>query len=346
MKKVFHLIRTGSYSGAENVVLNISDLLTEFDHFYVSPGGQIDDVMKDYPIKHVILEKFDFKHIKEAIEREKPEIVHCHDVSASIYGAVLSNYIHSYGGKVISHLHNNDPRMRKINLRSVLYKLASKKFDQVIVVSKSVIDEFVFKFPKNKTTIIPNIVNKLRILNMAQKDEIDKYDIGFVGRLVEQKNPIQFLKIVESVKSQIPDLRVFMIGDGYMKSVVSSKIIELKLTDTVELLGYKSNPYPYMKKAKLIVMPSKFEGFGLVAVEAMLLGTPVLATPVGGLGEIISYSELLVKNYEDFSQRAIEILDNDDILNEISAKVMQRVEKINNISYFKKALDTIYKETV
>lgn len=67
-----------------------------------------------------------------------------------------------------------------------------------------------------------------------------------------------------------------------------ARIEELGLVHVIRLYGFQKNPYIYLKQAKVMCMPSKWEGFGLAAVEALALGKPVIAAPVGGLNDIIN----------------------------------------------------------
>ena len=77
------------------------------------------------------------------------------------------------------------------------------------------------------------------------------------------------------------------MGDGSLKNKVINWIELYNVTDCIELRNFEKNPFPYFSKSKIIVMPSKFEGFGLVAFESLCLGVPVVASPVGGLVNVI-----------------------------------------------------------
>lgn len=81
-----------------------------------------------------------------------------------------------------------------------------------------------------------------------------------------------------------------MIGDGELMPQVKEYICCHELEDIIELVGFQSNPYPYLNAGKVMVMPSIWEGFGLAAVEGMCLGKPVVCSGVGGMDKIIDAS--------------------------------------------------------
>lgn len=80
------------------------------------------------------------------------------------------------------------------------------------------------------------------------------------------------------------DARLIIIGNGELIDDLRVTTSHLRLNNRVEFIGHKKNPYPYMKEADCFVLPSSEEGFGLVIVEAMALGTPVLAFDSAGGG--------------------------------------------------------------
>jgi len=116
-----------------------------------------------------------------------------------------------------------------------------------------------------------------------------------IGRLVEQKNFPLLVKAFARVRQHI-DVRLVIIG-GDQSSIdqmahrqeLQMLAAELGVGDDVELIGYKSNPYPYLKAARLFVLSSNYEGFGNVLIEAMLAGCPVVSTDCpSGPSEILN----------------------------------------------------------
>jgi len=116
-----------------------------------------------------------------------------------------------------------------------------------------------------------------------------------IGRLVEQKNFPLLVKAFARVRQHI-DVRLVIIGGDQSSSdqmahrqQLQMLAAELGVGDDVELIGYKSNPYPYLKAARLFVLSSSYEGFGNVLIEAMLAGCPVVSTDCpSGPSEILN----------------------------------------------------------
>ena len=94
---------------------------------------------------------------------------------------------------------------------------------------------------------------------------------------------------MNDIQREMP-VKAVMIGDGELREIVEEKIQELGLEEIINLKGFLENPYEVLQKCKVLCMPSRWEGFGLAAVEALALGVPVVATEVGGLPGIIDES--------------------------------------------------------
>lgn len=344
-KIVFHFLNTGNYSGAENVVINIAQLVDSYKHVYVSPDGDINDILKKNNIEHISVSKLSFLSFLQTVNNYKPDIVQAHDFKASIIAGMMSKFVTSYGGKIISQLHKNDDRMNKISIISLLFWIVLKRFSRVIVVSQSVIDEYIFKnklFPK--AIVIKNIVNFVKIKKQSLELNINEYDIIYVARMSEEKGPIRFINIIEKINKR-RNIRATWVGDGYMRSIVEETIAGKKLSDVINLVGFQSNPYPYINAGKVAMVTSRYEGFGLSALESQLLGKPVVSTNVGGLGEIVTKeSGLLTNDDNEFVDEIIKLLDDKKYYASKHASAEKRSNEINDISEYIRKFNDIYGE--
>ncbi|MEC0269470.1 glycosyltransferase family 4 protein [Paenibacillus anseongense] len=109
-------------------------------------------------------------------------------------------------------------------------------------------------------------------------------------RLVNRMGLLQLLEAWKEVVRSKPDAVLFIGGKGPLKTELESRIVEYGLQSSVRLLGYipDSELADYYQAADLFVVPSQaLEGFGLITVEAMAAGVPVMATPIGGNREIL-----------------------------------------------------------
>jgi glycosyltransferase involved in cell wall biosynthesis len=136
-----------------------------------------------------------------------------------------------------------------------------------------------------------------------------------VGRLVPEKDFPTLVRAFEIVKKAQP-ARLLILGEGVERSKLEALIRELHLEKDVDLLGYTSNPFVYMKHSSVLVLSSKREAFGNVLGEAMALGTPVISTNVlsGGPAEILEqgkYGQLVdVGNVNSLADAIVNTLNN------------------------------------
>lgn len=119
----------------------------------------------------------------------------------------------------------------------------------------------------------------------------DGFSVVVPGRLVHEKGHADFLQALAMLRAQGRRLSVTLAGHGPLRAALAQQIGQLGLADCVTITG----PLPHaqlldvVEAASLVVVPSRFEGFGLTALEAIALGRPVLATMAGGLPEVIEH---------------------------------------------------------
>lgn len=339
-----HLVTTSEANGLEHVVMDICNLVPKNEYYYVSPSGEIDDYLKEYGIKHIVVDKITPLIIRKVIKKYKPDIVNSHDVKASLSLAFNYSLCKKNNIKTISTLHNDDLRMHHIGLRSLSYNFSSKYYDTIVGVSKDVIDNYIFKSRiYEKTVVIDNVVNT-KILNLLSKDKISSnFDFIFVGRFEEQKNPQRFIKLIEKIKEYFPNVKAVMLGQGSLLNDVTRLIREYHLEKNIDLYGFQKNPYKFIKKSKMMIIPSRYEGFGIVALEAMLLGKPVLASDVSGLRTIVNNDCGILTNDDYEIIHTAKLLLSDEKYYDFKAhNAKKRAEKINNLKSFVTEYANVY----
>jgi len=172
--------------------------------------------------------------------------------------------------------------------------------DKIILYSPRLIDEWNLKKYSHKILIAPrhflNFSNFKLSTEFTQRNDL----IGYVGRLSEEKGILNFVKSIPLLLKQKPCLNILIIGDGDLKNNVKNYLSNNSLEDNVKLVGWSSNEDlpKYLNLLKLLVIPSYTEGLPNVMLEAMACGTPVLATKVGAIPDIIKDEEtgFLMKN--------------------------------------------------
>ncbi len=341
MMKVMHVLKTNKFSGAESVAISIIKATRDSaESVYVSPAGEIDQFLDRDGITHYRVDKLRISEIKKAVKAIKPDIIHAHDFSASIICACAS-----HSTPVISHIHNNALWIRKVNARSLAYALSCSRYAKIIGVSESIIRDFCFgeRFV-SKFTVIHNPINKEKIGEMAGNHS-EKYDIGFLGRMSEPKNPLFFVQIIKELKRTNRDIKAVMIGDGEQFEEVSESIRENELASNIRMVGFQSNPYQILNECKTLCMPSKWEGFGLAAEEAMVLGIPVVASRTGGLQEIVDETcGFLCSELSDYIRSFQRIFSDVEFYQSLCSGAYTRSKGFSELSDYKKIIESLYDE--
>lgn len=138
--------------------------------------------------------------------------------------------------------------------------------------------------------------------------------IGYIGRLSAEKGVLELARAIPLVTAKMSDVKFMFIGDGPLMDDIKKMLLENKCLDKVEFVGWVQNDIipAYLNLMKLLVLPSYTEGLPKAVLEAMACGTPVLATTVGAIPDIIKDGEtgfLLKNNSPDhIADRIIEIL--------------------------------------
>ncbi|MBE6568741.1 MAG: glycosyltransferase [Ruminococcaceae bacterium] len=201
------------------------------------------------------------------------------------------------------------------------------KLDAVICVAESARINFIKRYPQleSKTYTIYNFFDTDTIIEkgdnaFSYREECFK--MLSVGRMTEQKKYLRFLGILAKLKEQGYIFSWHILGTGVEYDAIVRKIEELGLDECVYLDGVTDNPYKYMKNCDLFVLPSGWEGFPTVTVEAKVLGCAVLATDVSGIREQLLHGETgwIVENSEEGLYNGLKYLVDNPVL----------VEKIRN----------------
>jgi glycosyltransferase involved in cell wall biosynthesis len=315
-------------------------------HYYVSEDGVINDILAENGVDHISLSQLSINSIKKVVDEYKPDVVEFNDFKTTYMGAVLAVHLRKKGIKVISRIHNDDPDMTHLSMKSLLFLLSTPFLDQIIGVSDSVRDEYLFKKTiEGKYVTLSNIVNEEWVKKKATEFETKKYDICCIATFRQQKRLDRFLYIISVIKKSIPDLKVVLIGDGELHDEILKIRKELGLESTVELLGFKENPYPYLRNSKIFMLTSGWEGFGLVAVESLILGKPAIVSNVGGLPKIIDESVGAVAKLDtDFISSALELLENADTYKSKTKNISAKLAKVNQIGRYCEKLNEIYEQ--
>lgn len=342
MKKILHVLSSTKYSGAENVATNvISSLKDSYEMIYVSPEGPIENILKEKNIIYTPLKKLSIANLYQVIRKEKPDVIHAHDFTATLISLIAGFKI-----PVVSHIHQNPQWLNNINVRSLLFLIASVKIQQIIAVTPAIKKTKIFSvFLYNKTTVLENIIDLKYVRSKAEDNSTESYDIVFIGRLVAVKNPIRFIEIIAKVVKIKPSIKVAIIGEGYLREESEKLIRELKLENNIKLLGFLSNPFSILKNSRLLCMTSKTEGLPMTAIESLALGKPVVVPNLVEMQSVIDENNgILCESDNEFVLGIIKLLNEDDTYYNMSKISKEKSDEMFDMGRYGDSFDGVYKK--
>lgn len=192
------------------------------------------------------------------------------------------------------------PQRAPGRFKSMIYKQAYQRADLIICQSEAMKNDLVrhFEVARSKVLRIYNPVDIEEITALADS-ESDPFcapgpNLVAVGRLCHDKGFDILLKAMCRILSAVPDVRLTVIGEGPDLPALKAEQQRLGLEPAVRFAGPRRNPYPFLKHADLLVLPSRSEAMPNVVLEAIALGTRVVSTNcTEALSELSSCTRLL-----------------------------------------------------
>ncbi|HEV8493633.1 MAG TPA: glycosyltransferase [Candidatus Angelobacter sp.] len=174
-----------------------------------------------------------------------------------------------------------------------MYRRLYPKADQIICLCDAAILDMVehLGIRRDKLVRIYNPVDVETVRRLAESTKMPYRGPGphvmAMGRLQHEKAYDVLLRAFASVLNALPQAKLTILGEGPLEALLKKQALELGIDQAVAFPGFQKNPWPYMKHADLFVLASRFEGMPNALLEALALGTPVVATDCpGGVREI------------------------------------------------------------
>ena len=305
-KRVLFLMPTLSGGGAERVTLTLLEHLdrSRFES-HLALVDAVGPLLKDLPTD-IPLHDLKAGRVRRALPGIlrvawglKPRVIHSAMVELNMATVLLKGLL-PQGLRVLI---REDTSPGALNAQgrkhpliwNWLYRRLYPRADKIICVGDHVLDELAgtFAIPRSKLVRIYNPVDLELARRLAEADGNPYRGKGphlvAAGRLAKEKGFDVLLDAMPMVGAASPDADLTILGEGPLKPDLLAQREALGLTGAVHVPGFQPNPYPYFKNADLFVLPSRWEGFGLVAIEALAVGTPVVATDCpGAVREILA----------------------------------------------------------
>jgi glycosyltransferase involved in cell wall biosynthesis len=253
------------------------------------------------PVEYLeVLERHSFdpavwSHLRRLITERQIDLVHAHDYKTDLLAWLLS---HAAGVRAIATVHGWTGHSTR---ERICYYPADKRvlarFPRLIAVSSDIARELVQHGanPARVTTVLnaidhrhfkrdPSRVAAARTALGVQPQHIV---IGAVGRLEPQKRFDLLLEAFAALQITSPELRLIIAGDGSLRQALETQRDALGLRESVLLTGHVADVIPLHHAFDLFVQSSDYEGTPNAVLEAMAMGTPIVATEAGGTSELI-----------------------------------------------------------
>jgi len=257
-------------------------------------------------------------------------------------GKILGSKIIVYvGGSVYEGLYHKGLAKIAAIHSLLLWNVQLKLADKILVPSKRLVHLSRLTRYIDKIWIVPTrFINDFSLFkDVKRSKEVCEGEniVGYIGRFEIEKGVDAIPKIISlTLRSRnVSNLRWILVGDGSLRKKVEEEIKRLDLSNFVQITGWVKNPETYLTKMQLLLLPSKSEGIPNVILEAMACGVPVLATPVGGIPDIIRDGEtgFLLKSNDPrhIANRIIELLNKPTLLKKVSTNAYKYVKE--NFNY-------------
>lgn len=350
MKKVLFLIPTLGHGGAEKVLVNLVNNMDK-SKYDITVQAVFDEGVNKQFLKSDVKYKYVFKKIirgnAKLFKLFSPETLYKKFIKER-YDIVVS-YLEGITARIASGCPYKDTKLVswihcKIddeNSASVGFKNFDEakecysKFDNTICVSNMVKDYFTetLSFSKPIEVLYNTIESQeIREKSLEKIEDVtfsgDYFNICSVGKVAKVKGFERLANIHKKLLENNIKNRVYILGVGDEQKQIEAYLLENNLLDSFIFLGYKVNPYKYVKKCDLYVCSSYSEGFSTAVIESLIVDTPVVTTYCSGMPEIFGSENeygIVTDNDEDALYEGIKkMLTEEGVLEHYTKKAKER----------------------
>ena len=261
--------------GIDSRVLSLSGDVTDIPACQSLNLSKIRDIFVIFSIS---------RYLKEHCS--KSDVVHVHLFPSSLFVS-LAKCLSGWDGKLVFTEHSTHNRRRGTLLGKLIDLVLYSPYSRIACISEGTKETLGRWMPKflDRLSIVGNGV-PLSFTSFSARDNNSTPVILSMGRLQHPKNYPLALRAVALIKEV--DFEYWIAGTGEDEGLLRAMAEELEIKDKVKFLGFVHDIPCLLQQADIFFMPSKWEGFGLAAVEAMNAGLPAVVSDVDGLREVVT----------------------------------------------------------
>jgi glycosyltransferase involved in cell wall biosynthesis len=290
------------------------------------------------------------RDVIRAIRAERPELVHTHLVHGDVYGAIAAGALRV---PYLSTRHNDDRYL--LGAFRYVDRAFAHGARRLIAISDAVRSFLeAAGHPPEKLVTIRYGLDELP----AARSEVNPTDAGIpaggplavaIGRLIEQKDHTTLLRAFARVHAERPDARLAILGSGPLEAELRALVRELELDDVVALPG-RTDIRDWLERADIFVHTSRWEGFGIVLLEAMLASLPIVATRISAVPEVVVDGEtgLLVDAGDDdgLARALLDLLESPEHARRLGAAGHERARREFSVARMVDLTIDVYREAL
>ncbi len=315
MMKVAHVVDSMEVGGAETLVAQMCSAQREEGHaprvYAVATLGPLGKQMQTDGFtvqanigRHIISSARQFLRI---FADWRPDVVHLHNPTPTIHAALSARMVGV--PCIVSTRHSlvAAPHRLKVELK---YAVAATCCDWVVGICDATTNNMrsLHSVPSRKLVRVYNGIVPLKRVATGMCPVKTGFTLLYVGRLAPVKNHSLLLRAFRSALSAMPDLNLWMVGDGSERQALEALAAELNIATHVTFWGQQLDVAPFFSAADVFIMSSLSEGLPLSLLQAFSLGLPSIVTDVGGMSEVVRISRAGIASRTDPESLAAAIL--------------------------------------
>lgn len=365
--KILHLASGDLWAGAEMQLFTLVRSLSRRGDLSIGVillnHGELEQRLLDAGIEVLVLDESSLRTdrllaaLVRHIRRINPDVIHTHRFKENVLGSLAGLFC----GRVKSIRTTHGASEFKVpwwrlpaSLFHFLDWLAGRYYqDRIIAVSEDLADKLATQFPRNKIEVVVNGIDLSAFVGIDTSCPFPPgneavFHVGLVGRLVPVKRVDLFIDIAECVAQMDPgrEYRFHVIGDGPLHSELEALSSNSLAANTISFEGHQKNIFSWIKHIDLLVMCSDHEGLPMTLLEAMALGTPIVAHAVGGINTLLDNGNCGVlipdQSAHAYAKEILRLADNSAGRDELREQAATRVATAYSAERNADAVKTIY----